>query len=236
MKKGIIMVFLVCCAAAIGALVLRKSRESQASSQKPQAETVDLDILKAKAESGDPAAQARLGKIYQEGALVKTDIPEAVKWFQRAADQNYPDAFAALGEMTQAGQGVPRNIAEAVHLYRMAAGKGSIAGQYNLGYLYEQGEGVDKDEIEAAKWYQLAAEGGDPIAQYDIGQRLTLGVGMATNLVQAFKWLSLAAAQGQSDSARLLPTLEVKMSKEEISEGNRLVKEFVPRAPRLSGP
>jgi TPR repeat protein len=192
--------------------------------------SIDLAGLKAKADAGDPAAQTHLAQAYLGGSAGKTDITNAVKYLQLAADKNYPDALAALGELTQAGQGVPRNLDAATQLYRRAADGGSVAGQYNLAYLYEQGTGVKQDEKEAAKWYQLAAEGGDPIAQFDIGQRYKLGVGVATNLVQALKWLSLAAAQGQSDSAKLLPVVQNQMSGDQLTEARQLVSQFTPRA------
>ena len=41
-------------------------------------------------------------------------MKEAVKWFQKAAEQNYPEAQDALGEMTQAGQGTKRDLNEAI--------------------------------------------------------------------------------------------------------------------------
>jgi len=196
-----------------------------------QTNSIDLAALKTKADAGDPAAQTSLGQAYLGGPAGKTDLKDAVRYFQLAADKNYPDALAALGELTQAGQGLPRDLDAATQLYRRAADGGSVAGQYNLAYLYEQGTGVKQDEKEAAKWYQLAAEGGDPIAQFDIGQRYKLGVGFATNLVQAFKWLSLAAAQGQSDSAKLLPEVQNQMSGDQLTEARQLVSQFTPRAP-----
>jgi TPR repeat protein len=185
--------------------------------------------LKSKAESGDTAAETSLGWAYQKGNGVKMDINEAVKWFQRAADQNYPDALNALGEMSQAGSGVPHDITNAVRLYRLAAEKGSVAGQYNLAYLYEQGSGVEKSDAEAAKWYELAAEGGDPIAQYDIGQRYMLGIGVAANRVNACKWLTLAAAQGQPDSKNMLRDLKSRMSAGDLVQAERLVAQFAKR-------
>jgi uncharacterized protein len=187
---------------------------------------VDISALKTRAEAGDAAAQTSLGWIYQKGMGAKPDMKEAVKWFQKAADQNYPEALVALGEMTQAGQGITRNPANAARLYQSAAEKGSVTGEYDLAYLYEQGMGVDKDETNASKWYELAASGGDPIAQYDIGQRYMLGLGVATNRTQAYKWLTLAAAQGQGDSKKLLGKLKSQMSSDEIIEANRLTKGF----------
>jgi hypothetical protein len=234
--KQRILIFIIAAslAGAAGFFILSNQGQTGAQPQVPATPAsaqppVDLEALKAKAQSGDPAAQTSLGWIYEKGAGVKTNMKEAVKWFKQAADQNDPDALDALGEMTQAGQGVTLDVAEAARLYQLAAEKGNVAAQYNLAYLYEQGSGVDKNETQAAKWYQLAAEGGDPIAQYDIGQRYMLGVGVSTDRVQAFKWLTLAAGQGQVDAGHLLPGLKSQMSSQALAEAGRLAKEFVPR-------
>lgn len=187
---------------------------------------VDISALKTRAEAGDAAAQTSLGWIYQKGTGAKPNMKEAVKWFQKAADQNYPEALVALGEMTQAGQGVTRDPTNAARFYQSAAEKGNVTGEYDLAYLYEQGMGVEKDETNASKWYELAASGGDPYAQYDIGQRYMLGLGVVTNRVQAYKWLTLAAAQGQADSTKLLGKLKSQMSSDEIVQADSLVKGF----------
>jgi localization factor PodJL len=232
MKRVILYVVLGCIAVGVVVFFAQENNESQTEATVPvqnEAPPVDLEALKAKAESGDPTAQTELGWVYQKGTGVKPDMKEAVKWFQKAADQDYPAGLSALGEMTQAGQGVKANPARAAKLYRTAAEKGNAEGQYNLAYLYEQGIGVEKSETNAAKWYELAAEGGDPDAQYDIGQRYLHGIGVPINLVQALKWLTLAANQGQSDSAQMLPDLKSKMSSDEIAKASRLVEEFVPR-------
>ena len=42
---------------------------------------------KAKAEAGDADAQYNLGWMYDEGEGVEQDFKEAVKWYQKAADQ-----------------------------------------------------------------------------------------------------------------------------------------------------
>ncbi len=237
MKPRFFFIAIILALAAFGTafFLIKKYPQTDtppATTEPPGISAGDLAALKVSAEAGDPVAQTRLGKIYLDGTSVKADVKEAVKWFQLAAAKNYPDALAALGELTQAGQGVPLNLDEAVRLYRRAAEGGSVAGQYNLAYLYEQGTGVKQDEHEAARWYELAAEGGDPIAQYDIGQRYQLGVGVATNRVQSFKWLTLAAAQGQADSAKLLPDLKHEMSGDELAEAGREIKEFTPRSPK----
>ncbi|HEY2082834.1 MAG TPA: tetratricopeptide repeat protein [Verrucomicrobiae bacterium] len=233
MRQKFLLVLFVMMVVGIAAFVLIQKQRRPVMEQaatavvlEPAPSPVDINALKNKAEAGDPAAQTRLGWIYERGNGVKRDMKEAVKWFQWAAEENYPEALATLGEMNQAGQGVSRDITNAVKLYRLAADKGSVAGQYNLAYLYEQGIGAEKNEVEASKWYEAAAAGGDPLAQYQIGQRYMLGVGVATNQVQACKWLALAMQQGQKDSKSLLSKLKSHMSRDEVAEATRLADNF----------
>lgn len=55
--------------------------------------------LKAKAESGDMAAQYDLALCYQSGAGIKKDEKRAALWFMRAAAQGHAEAKAILEMM-----------------------------------------------------------------------------------------------------------------------------------------
>jgi lipoprotein NlpI len=51
-----------------------------------------FETWKTKAESGDAGAQFQLGSMYYSGTFGATkDISEAIKWYQKAYDQNYPN-------------------------------------------------------------------------------------------------------------------------------------------------
>lgn len=238
MKNRILLIALVGAAATGGALFWSRQKihphvenfQIQKPVASPAMPPADLAPLQAKAAAGDPAAQTKLGWIYEQGQGVRANMKEAAKWFQHAADQKYPAAEAALGEMIQAGQGMRANPSAADRLFRMAAEEGNTAGQYDLAYSYEQGLGVKQDEAQAARWYELAAMGGDRLAQLDIGQRYELGLGVKTDLVQAYKWLTLASDQGQSDAGLKLQKLKSQMSSVQIAEGTKLAMDFVPRA------
>ena len=190
---------------------------------------VDLVAVKKKAEAGDAAAEALLGKCYAEGQGTPADYPLAVKWYRAAVSQGNAEAEAGLGELYEAGQGVTKDMAEAARLYRASADKGCAAGQYNLAFLYEQGRFFKVDQAEAAKWYRLAAEGGNAIAQYDLGQRYDLGVGVPVDKVEALFWLEVAAANGQVDAATKLKAVRDKLSRAEREEAVRRLKAFKPR-------
>ena len=52
-----------------------------------QAQTPELDELRALAEQGDATAQILLGLMYDNGRGVPEDATEAVRWYRLAADQ-----------------------------------------------------------------------------------------------------------------------------------------------------
>ena len=64
---------------------------------------------KAKAEAGDAEAQYNLGVMYHQGLGVEHDFREAVKWYQKAADQGYENGQSNLGVMYGMGKGVDQN-------------------------------------------------------------------------------------------------------------------------------
>ena len=64
--------------------------------------------------------------------VAKNDV-EAVKWFRKAAEQNYARAQYNLGVCYAKGQGVAKDEAEAVKWYRKAAEQNYAEAQCNLG-------------------------------------------------------------------------------------------------------
>ena len=87
-------------------------------------------------------------------------MPEAVKWYLKAAEQGYGDAqfLYRLGTFYEEGRGVERNMPEAVKWYLKAAEQQRYNAElyYKLGTFYEKGYGVEKDRDEAVNWYRKA--------------------------------------------------------------------------------
>ncbi len=150
------------------------------------------------AEQGDALAQCRLGFCYGNGAGVKKNAVEAVKWFRKGADQGDAAAQHNLGVHYCEGTGVKKNAAEAVKWYRKAADQGFTPAQYNLGCCYEIGNGVVKDEVEAVKWIRKAAEQGLAVAQCNLGTCYYNGSGVDQDAAEAVKWYRKAADQGDA--------------------------------------
>lgn len=64
------------------------------------------------------------GNDYYFGDGVEQDYAEAVKWYQKAAEQGYADAQYSLGYCYENGQGVLKSTAEAVKWYTKASEQG----------------------------------------------------------------------------------------------------------------
>ena len=121
-----------------------------------------LADTRAKAESGDAQSQELIGNILHLGLLgVATDDREAVKWYRKAAEQNYREAQVDLGICYDNGRGVARDETEAVKWYRKAAEQNDAYAQFFLGGCYAGGRSVAIDYVEAYKWNVLASTQGD---------------------------------------------------------------------------
>ncbi|WP_269716571.1 peptidoglycan-binding protein [Caulobacter sp. NIBR2454] len=118
------------------------------------------------AESGHPAAQFYLAKLYENGeANLKANPAEARRWTERAAQGGDRKAMHNLGLYYFEGQGGQKNPAVAAQWFRKAADLGLVDSQYNLGRIYEAGFGVAQNNAEAYKWYLIAGKAGDDEAR-----------------------------------------------------------------------
>ncbi|MEQ9462318.1 MAG: caspase family protein [Haliea sp.] len=75
------------------------------------------------AEEGDPAAQTRLGEVYQY-LFAEPRYNDAMVWYQRAAEQDDVTALRRLAHLHENGLGVERDPLLATNLWRQATGMG----------------------------------------------------------------------------------------------------------------
>jgi TPR repeat protein len=59
--------------------------------------------------------------MYSDGQGTETDIAEAVKWYEKAGEQNQADALYALARLYVFGLGVKLDASRAVELFGRAA-------------------------------------------------------------------------------------------------------------------
>jgi TPR repeat protein len=71
---------------------------------------------------------------------VAKDEVEAVKWFRKAAEQNYATAQYQLGVCYAKGRGVAADMAEAMRWYRKAADGGEVPALNSLAWILATSE------------------------------------------------------------------------------------------------
>ena len=125
---------------------------------------VPLQEVRARAESGEDAAELELGLRLLMGRDGVRDVPAGVSWISRAAEKGMPHAEYELGALYAMGVGVPCDAAKAAVWFRRAAIQGYAPAQSALGFAYENGSGVPRDAEKAAYWLDKAAASGNGIA------------------------------------------------------------------------
>lgn len=165
------------------------------------------------------------------------------RWFSRSqsvapesnqtlADQGNAEAQFSLGLNFANGVGTAQDFAQAATWYRKAAEQSHPMAQFNLGLMYAAGQGLPRDPAKSLIWMQKAADLGDAGAQYNLGQthqRASLRgtpAHISTERVAAYKWFRLAADQGYAGSEAACEMLNLKMSREDVTEGSRSVAAF----------
>jgi uncharacterized protein len=155
---------------------------------------------------------------------------EGIKHTRADATSGHAGAQFGLGLLLAVGT---VDYAQAAEWYTKAADQNHRLAQFNLGLMYAQGQGVEKNETTAALWIQRAAQGGDAGAQFSLGDRCGrssahgAGATAPESRIEAYKWFKLAAAQGYGQAEARCDAATLRMTQEEVSEGNRRVMGFV---------
>ena len=178
------------------------------------------------AEDGNKYAQMNLGVMYERGEYVTRDLPKALFWFQKAADQGvetaqeYVDdlriqihrekaeaAFRSALNAYQAG-----NLASAFQQLLMPAEAGHVTSQFILGNMYDFGESVPVDNEKAFYWYKKAADHGHTDALYNVGQLYLEGRGTSRDLEKAYEYFFMAAKKGSRDAYQMAEQLRTHLA------------------------
>lgn len=170
-----------------------------------------LDGLESAAESGHPAAQWKLGRMYAVGDGVAEDDLKAFKYFNQIVAAHADDApsspqapfvanaFVEIGSYYLTGivnSSVHPDVDRAREIFTYAASYfGDPQAQVNLGRMYLEGVGGERDPRQAARWFLLAARKGEIEAQLRLGELLTAGDEIEPNPVQGLMWLTVALKQ-----------------------------------------
>lgn len=192
-----------------------------------------LKWYRSAAELGLAKAQFEMGRCYLGDRGLEANDAEAVSWFRKAAEQGNSDGQQALAFSYMRGSGVEKDYGEAVTWLRKLATKNRFFAMYHIGQLYsEGGNGLVKDLTKAAKWFLEGAEWGYSPAQVRLSFCYRHGDGVLRDYVRAYKWANLAAVSGDEDAKKSREELELKMTAEQISEGQQLSRDWKSRSTR----
>jgi hypothetical protein len=105
-------------------------------------------------------------------------------------------------------------------------------GHFNLGVAYQK-LGKRQKAIarykEAFRLFRLAAEQGDAGAQFNLGVMYNNGKGVPQDYVSAHMWFNLSGSNGDKDAVEKRNIVEKKMTKDQISEAQRLASNWKPK-------
>jgi len=180
-----------------------------------------IEVLQAKADSGDVPAQKVLAiRYYQiwETKRARDSREQALHSLRPLAESGDSDSQLHLGWILKTGEWY--DVQEGVKWLRLAAGQDNRSAMHTLGVMYQRSaNGVPKDIQEAIKWYRMEAEHGytDPA----LGS-LYEETGDA---IEALKWYAIAKRYN-SNANSFYDTLRNRMSPDQISEAETRANQF----------
>lgn len=132
----------------------------------------------ANAGTGDPAAKAYLGFMFQHGYGVPQDNKTALRYYREAARDGNGYALAMLGRMYLHGWSVQQSSREAYKYFTKSAETQNPDGLLQLGLLYLHGDGAKRDFAKAQLYFSRAAQQGNLVALFNLAQIIHAGLGV----------------------------------------------------------
>jgi TPR repeat protein len=167
-----------------------------------------LFVWKALAEKGVWQIEARIGELYERGAIgVEKDTQQALHWYRKAVfDGDDAVAHVGLGRAYYTGTGVERDFIAALEHFRKAFASNLPEAAIYLGLMYYRGTGVQRNVQRAEEYFFVAAKANYPAA-YSYLARIALDRGRLFKAVKLFvkgAILGVRVARKDTDDPRLL--------------------------------
>ncbi len=159
------------------------------------------DLYKKAAKQDHKEAFNNLGGLYQNSY---NNLPEAAKWFEKAAQKGLKNAQRNIGMSYWRGIGVKQNDEKAVYWMQKAAEQDFDKAQLSLASFYYS----RKNYPQALYWYEKAAENGICEAQFNVANMYFSGRGGERNHQKAVYWWEKAAEGGEERATRNLQILQ----------------------------
>ena len=159
-----------------------------------------------------------------------SNLDEAAKWYDRAAEAGVVPAIFRLGTLYEKGLSVKKDVDIARRYYVQAAERGNAKAMHNLAVLDADGGGKGANYKSAAQWFRKAADRGVADSQFNLGILYARGIGVEQNLAESYKWFSLAAAQGDVDSAHKRDDIAKRLDAQSLAAAKLAIQTFTRRA------
>ena len=177
-----------------------------------------------------PLFLSAVGAFAVSVAVAQSNLPNLAE-IKVAAENGDPVAQDRLGE-SYLGR---LNFSAAAEWFCRAADRGIVNSQWRLGQILLEGRpkvaqgsvAVAADKDAGIKWLLLAANQGNSGAQLDLGQWFE----RRQDYVEAHKWYKLGARNNPLTEKMRLEPLILKMSSDQIREGQKRAEQFVPHMP-----
>lgn len=182
--------------------------------------------LRTAAMRGDPGAAYEIGLRFAEGRGIESNLDEAAKWYDRAAQAGVVPAIFRLGTFYEKGLSVKRDVDIARRYYLQAAERGNAKAMHNLAVLDADGGGKGANYKSASQWFRKAADRGVADSQFNLGILYARGIGVEQNLAESYKWFSLAAAQGDADSGRKRDDIAKRLDAQSLAAARLAIQTF----------
>jgi TPR repeat protein len=129
--------------------------------------SASISILKGEASEGDVEAQVALAWEYARGDVVRLDMAEALRWFDRAAASGDRRALTHRARFLQL-----RHVPEGVRALRRLAAEGEWLAQFWLA-RYLQTKPGRLNQLRAVVWFDRSFKNGNPGADVAKLRQLT---------------------------------------------------------------
>lgn len=160
-----------------------------------------IPTVEQRAQAGDSAAMAELGREFLHGTRRAKDPAQAMRWFLKGARAGNALSQVGVGFLLSNGIGCPVDKTGAGEWFRRAADQGNAKGQHNLAVLLKEGFLGPGKMPEALEWFTKAAEQGLVESQAMLGEMYYLSAdGVSQDFARAAVWLEKAAAAGHNPS------------------------------------
>jgi TPR repeat protein len=184
-------------------------------------------LIAAQAEAGYAPSQFRWALWQEQGWQgTRKDLPAAIGWFRRAAENGHAAGAYKYAAYLEAGEGVWADVAAARRWYGVGAEAGNSDAQFEFARLLDAGEGGPADPAAAQRWLERAALQGHPQALFVLGDLTYRGERRPADPVRGWALLRLAENYGMAEAANNRRYIESRLLPSELARASALAQQL----------